>query len=226
MEDILVKWETTLGRDHINCQEAVFKLGSFYFAAKDYDKSFALLRESAEASESLPGLEVAKSSYRNALLIAKRADEFNEVAEKELAAAREKYQPHSTELTSALAKMAMDYLMVGSPQHAETIMRECLKIRQQATPDSWNTVYAKLMLGKSLVDQSKFDEAELYLVDGYSEFRERIDEVPERARMILRKESIEWLIQFGQSTKDDRLKEWEAEKSELQSDPMAPIANK
>lgn len=205
LNDTVEKWESTVGREHYECQQIVYRLGQVYFAAGQLKESVGYLREAADSSKKYPRLAPAQKTYRGVLIAAKYADEFNELAKVELLQAREQHAAESAELASALSTLALDYLKVGGPQHAETIMQESLKIRRQLNPEAWNTAFAELMLGKALMDQGEFEKAEPLLTSGYETLVEKAEEIPVVARAIRMNEAIDWMIDFAELTKDEKL---------------------
>src|SRR5262249_51894038 len=50
---------------------------------------------------------------------------------------------------------------------AETVLRECLAIREKKQPDAWQTFSTRSMLGGALLSLKKFADAEPLLVSGY-----------------------------------------------------------
>jgi hypothetical protein len=56
---------------------------------------------------------------------------------------------------------------------AEQVLSECLKIHEKIHPDEWNTFDVKAMLGRALLRQKKYPEAESELNGGYEGMKQR-----------------------------------------------------
>ncbi len=205
LHDVIDKLKSTVGQDNSDYATNAYNLGQAYFVSGQRKKSLKYLREAAQANTSYPGLAAARQSYRSILILLKNADEFHELAKAELALVREQHAAESAELASALSILALDYLKVGGPQHAETIMQESLKIRRRVNPEAWNTAFAELMLGKALMDQGELEKAEPLLTSGYKTLVEKAQEIPAVARATWMNEAIDWMIDFAELTKDEKL---------------------
>jgi tetratricopeptide (TPR) repeat protein len=57
--------------------------------------------------------------------------------------------------------------LAGEPAEAESLMRECLAIREKTTPDDWRTFEAWSLLGGSLLGPKRYSEAEPLLFQGF-----------------------------------------------------------
>ena len=53
------------------------------------------------------------------------------------------------------------------PADAERVLRECLEIRKNTTPEDWSRFNTESLLGGCLVDQKRFKEAEPILLSSY-----------------------------------------------------------
>ncbi len=74
---------------------------------------------------------------------------------------------------SALAISGSMLLAEKKPADAELKLRESLTIRERIQPDDWETFDTRSLLGQALLDQSKFAEAEPFLLSGYEGLKQR-----------------------------------------------------
>jgi hypothetical protein len=77
-----------------------------------------------------------------------------------------------------MASFGMNLIQQRKWSEAETILRECLAIRQKAQPDDWSTFKTRSQLGGSLLRQKRFSDAEPLIVPGYEGMKAREAKVP------------------------------------------------
>jgi hypothetical protein len=63
----------------------------------------------------------------------------------------------------------------------ETVLRECLRLREKTLPDEWCTFCARSLLGKALVGQKQYADAEPLLLAGYESMDRRRPQIPRTA---------------------------------------------
>ena len=95
---------------------------------------------------------------------------------------------------------------------AEQSLREALQIRQEIyEPENWLIASAKSMLGETLIDQQRYEEAEPLVLEGYEGMRGAL-EVPE----IRPREALERIVKlYEQWDKPDQAAEWRAKLNQL-----------
>jgi hypothetical protein len=89
---------------------------------------------------------------------------------------RRRYPAGSLDLAAQLARLALDYHNANdgfTVRTAERFARESLAIREQKQPDAWSTFNSKALVGITLLCQSRFAEAEPFLVAGYDGLKAR-----------------------------------------------------
>ena len=69
---------------------------------------------------------------------------------------------------------------------AEPLLRECLAIREKATPDDWRRYDAMSLLGGALLGQGRYAEAEPLIVAGYEGMKAREARILPRGQVRLR----------------------------------------
>jgi serine/threonine protein kinase len=79
---------------------------------------------------------------------------------------------------NGLDEIGLNLLRHGQYAEAETVVRECLTIREKSKPDAWTTFYAKSVLGATLLGQQKYDQAEPLLIAGYEGMKARRNQIP------------------------------------------------
>jgi hypothetical protein len=104
---------------------------------------------------------------------------------------------------------------------AETILRECLTIREKAQPDQWSTFTTRSMLGGSLLGQQKFADAEPLILAGYEGMKAREVTIPAQAKHQLREAAERAVRLYEGWGKDGKAAEWRA-KLALAADGAAP----
>jgi hypothetical protein len=61
---------------------------------------------------------------------------------------------------------------------AETLLRECLGLREKSQPDDWRRFHTMSQLGAALACRQEYAEAEPLLIDGYEGLRAREAKIP------------------------------------------------
>jgi tetratricopeptide (TPR) repeat protein len=96
---------------------------------------------------------------------------------------------------------------------AETILRECLAIRQERASDNWITFNTESLLGEALVGQKKFAGAEPRLLKGYEGMKQREATIPKAADTAI-PQALDRLIQlYTETNRPDDVKKWQAERA-------------
>jgi WD40 repeat protein/serine/threonine protein kinase len=128
--------------------------------------------------------------------------------QKKLSEARKTLAKDSPELAYLLAQLGRAFLEQELWVEAESVLRECLTIREKAAPDSWTTFNTLSSLGGALLGQKKFAEAEPLLLKGYQGMKEREETIPLVGKDRL-PETVERLVQLYDATsKQDEALKW------------------
>jgi hypothetical protein len=91
---------------------------------------------------------------------------------------------------------------------AETILRECLTIREKAQPDQWSTFTTRSMLGGSLLGQQKFADAEPLILAGYEGMKAREAKIPPPGRPRVAEGGERVIRLYEEWGKKDKAAEW------------------
>ncbi len=113
-------------------------------------------------------------------------------------------------------------LRAGKHVEAETVFRECLAIRQQMQLEPWETFDTKSLLGKSLLCQKKYAEAESLLLAGYEAKKKAlaVDTPASQGRLI---EELQLLVQLYEATgKKDKADTWRKKLQEAKDAAKQP----
>jgi tetratricopeptide (TPR) repeat protein len=112
------------------------------------------------------------------------------------------------ELAFGLAQLGGCRLQQQKFTEAEPVLRECLAIREKSIPDNWLTPNAKWLLGRALLGQKKYTDAEPFLLAGYEGLKQREAKIPPqfRERPIL---ALRTLVQLYEAwEKPDEAAKW------------------
>ena len=119
----------------------------------------------------------------------------------------------------------------GDFSEAESVVRQCLAIREKYLPDDWRTFAAQNLLGGILMRQKKYAKAEPLLLSGYNGMKQREAKIPFVAKIQL-KRAITGLVELYEATGQlDQAAEWkkkldESEPSHTNNQPVAVPATK
>jgi tetratricopeptide (TPR) repeat protein len=137
-------------------------------------------------------------------------------------AAAKKGGDRSPQAAGTLAEYGL--LLLGRKKwaDAESVLRECLAVREKVIPNEWVTFNARSMLGESLMGQGKYADARPLLVAGYEGLKAREAQVPPDARVRL-SQAADRLIRLAEATGSaDELEKWRAERAKYRLE-LAPL---
>jgi tetratricopeptide (TPR) repeat protein len=198
-EEVLKREEAKLGREHPLTQQTAANLGVNYKDAGRIDKAIPLLEEAYRARGRSPKLRPYGGPLLDAYTKAGRSAEAVKLAHEFLADARKTTPKDSPQLAAAMATVSPALLQVKAYAEAESLLRECLAIREKNDPNGWTTFNSKVQLGAALLGQKKYTEAEAVLVAGYEGMTQREATMPPQAKDRLL-EAIERLVQLYEAT--------------------------
>jgi hypothetical protein len=123
-----------------------------------------------------------------------------------------------------LARLGGCLLLQERALEAESILRECLPIREQKTPDSWTRFDVQSLLGGALLGQKKYADAEPLLLSGYEGMKQREAKLRffERKHMT---DALDRLVRLYDAWgKPDEAAKWRAERAKYPP-TQAPAAS-
>jgi tetratricopeptide (TPR) repeat protein/tRNA A-37 threonylcarbamoyl transferase component Bud32 len=225
-EEALEKLRAVRGADHPETLTAMQNLAFVYQASGQSDKALPLYEESLEKKKAKLGFENVSTQKTLINLVdlyfatgqpARALSLLNDF----LAAERKRLGPDASELSDHLARVGRLLLTRAAFPEAETVLRECLRIREKHIPDHWRAFNVRSMLGESLLGQNKYAEAESLLVRGYEGMKRREAMIPGDARDVL-VEGLERLVKLYDAwDKPEQAAEWRKQ-LEAAKKPAAP----
>jgi serine/threonine protein kinase/tetratricopeptide (TPR) repeat protein len=93
---------------------------------------------------------------------------------------------------------------------AESILGECLKLRQGSSPDHWSTFNTQSLLGGSLLGQRKYAEAEPLLLSGYEGIKARQSKIPPPSKVYLTQAKDRVVELYDAWGQPEKAAEWRA----------------
>jgi serine/threonine protein kinase len=206
--------EETLGRTHPSTLNTVANLGVAYRDAGRLEKAIPLLEEVYHKSEPQAALKVG-DDLQIAYIKAGKTMEAAKLIEERLAAARQRFQPNTPQFSSALALAGKGWLDLKKYSQAESVLRECLALREKLAKDKqvrpWQVAAVRSLLGGALLGQEKYAEAAPLLEAGYEGLKQDEKAIPPQSRFLLA-DALSRLVEVCQATgrKEDAAK-WELE---------------
>ena len=211
-EDLLQRQAATLGKDHPHTQITRANLGVNYKDSGRLAEALPLLEEAYQASRQQPALRWVGLQLLDGYVKAGKTDPTTVLAQELLAEARATLAPTSSQRAGTLTHIAQNLLAVQAWPLAETVLRECLRLREKQAPDGWAVFHTKAQLGQALLGQQKYAEAEPHLRDGYLGLKQRAQTIPPRGRHYL-PETLDKLVQLYEALgKPEEAAKWRQER--------------
>jgi serine/threonine protein kinase/Tfp pilus assembly protein PilF len=222
------------GPDHPETLTTLNNLGAAYYAASKWEQALPLFREAAEGIEKQKFLHPYSVSIL--LNVSSCHEKLQQYAEAETwlqkwrALAKERDGTDSLAYASALATLGKNQLDQKKWTDAESILRECLTIRQKKEPDDWRTFNTQSLLGGALLGQQKYAEAEPLLVQSYRGLRKKTAKnlvhqpqgSPARQRI---EEALQRLVQLYDGwNKSEEATQWRKELQALRAPTRKPTS--
>ena len=124
-------------------------------------------------------------------------------------------------MDSTLFHYGLLLLELDKPMEAEVLFRDCLRIRKSSMANSWSTFNARAMIGRALLAQGDYANAEAELLAGFQGMKQREDSMP-KPGIIRVVEVLDALIElYTAIEKPDEVKKWQAERADF-SDAAPP----
>jgi serine/threonine protein kinase len=181
-EQRLERLKDNPGSDHRVTLNFMNELACEYFDGGQQPKGIALFLQTLEKRKTSLGADHA-DTHQSALNLADAYGKLGDLKAAErvlreslaIRQARAKEGAAlSTEYTAYfLSSLGLNLLMQQEYEDAEPFLQECLAIRAEKIPDTWQRFHAMSMLGGALLGQKKYPEAEPLLLESYGEMKQR-----------------------------------------------------
>jgi hypothetical protein len=130
-----------------------------------------------------------------------------------LAHVRDKDGATSPAYAGELVALGQNLLQQKKWADAESVLRECLAIREMALTVAWKSFNTQSLLGGALLGQKKYADAEPLLLKGYGGMKAREKTIPSEGRTRI-PEALDRLIEFYTATdRPDEAKKWRVERA-------------
>ncbi|MEY3459828.1 MAG: hypothetical protein RL215_2985 [Planctomycetota bacterium] len=225
-EETYAVMKELLGAEHLSTLTSMNNLGAVYIRAESCEKAIPLFAESLALRRRQLGPDHPETltTLRNlgiAYCKTGAGESAAETLEEFVALQRKQFPEADPGFAALLEKNATDLLSCRQYVAAETMLRECLAIRESAMPDQWPTFHCCSLLGGALLGQDRHAEAEPLLLRGYDGLQTRASTIPPAATSRL-PESLDRLIEFYRSTgRDEERAKYEATRATLNPQPTA-----
>ena len=213
IEQALKKKKATLGLDHPSTANSMHDLGLVYRDSGRYLDAIAMLEQATKKLEVLCGTEHSDTLYSmgNLAETYEKAGELDQ-ADLVLRDIITRTGKENVRLSEHLADRRMHLgqrlLKQEKFPEAESLLRDCLTIRELKQPDDWKTFNTKSMLGASLSGQKNYAAAEPLLLAGYEGMKKREFTIPAEGKFRLT-EGLERLVQLYDAwNQKDKANEW------------------
>jgi len=172
-----------LGEQHSTSLQSMNNLASVYLSRGRLAEAEPLFAKTLSHSREVFGPShprTATTAFNLALVFyeMKRFDEAEPLFRDALASCRANYGPDHTETVRVMNRLTEMYRQTKRYADAEPLLREQLKFRETRKLDDWRTANLKATLGASLLEQSKHDEAEPLLLQGYEGLTRHEQQIP------------------------------------------------
>jgi predicted Ser/Thr protein kinase len=194
--------------------QAAFLLAVNYRDANRLDDAIALFDEwlprgQTVLTEEHPvrqfGVREGAATYQRA----RKHDRAEPLLRQRLDFLRSKTGSNAPFTTGAKADLASSLLAQEKYAEAETLLRDCLRIRERAQAGLWTTFSNRSMLGAALLGQKKYAEARPLLVGGYQGLEQVQAKIPPQVRAVCLEEALQRVVQLYQATgKENEAARW------------------
>jgi eukaryotic-like serine/threonine-protein kinase len=212
-EEALGRQRATLGSDHADTLISMGNLATAYRAAGRLTDALPLQQETLNRTkatlgpdhyDTLRAMSNLASTYRAAGRLAESLPLLEETLKRRTAT----LGTDNPDTLLSMNTLARAYV-VDQPDRAELLAREVLAIREKRSPDDWLTFDTRCLLGRSLLNQKKYSEAEPLLLQGYEGLKARERNIPAYARKVVAEAGtsiIELFEGWGKKEKADAWK--------------------
>jgi tetratricopeptide (TPR) repeat protein len=222
-EQTLAIQRKKLGELHPVTLTTLANLGTNYAYAGRMAEAIPLLEQAHRDGREHASLGWVGDSLLTVYIRAGKSAEGSALVRENVEAARKALPADSPPLAGALARNGLALLQLKAWPDAESVLRECLAIREKEEADAWTAFNTKSMLGGALLGLKKYAEAEPLLLAGYEGMKEREAQIPPQGKIRVT-ESLERVVQLYDAwDKKDKADGWrkKLEEAKLAGKPPA-----
>jgi tetratricopeptide (TPR) repeat protein len=179
LERALAIRKTALGENHPDTIDALAHLGLLHVKKGRVDRGLPLLESAYRGGSDFPEFRWVGRQLAKTYADTGRREEAVQVVHEQFETACAQLNENAPQLSNEMTNAGLQLLEIQAWPEAEAMMRNCLRVRQQQTPDSWRAFDARSMLGEALFHQQEYPEAELLLVEGYDGLNQRAESIPQ-----------------------------------------------
>jgi tetratricopeptide (TPR) repeat protein len=175
--------ESKLGPDHPDTLISRTQFASALYSAGRYGDAIRLHQAALKVRESKlgaghPDTFTSRTGLAAAYEALGRWPEAEALRRENVALRRAAKRPDKLLLAGDLVELSRVLVRQAMGSQAEPLLRECVAIRDKAIPDDWRRFFAMSLLGRALLDQARYVEAEPLLVAGYEGLKARESRLP------------------------------------------------
>jgi eukaryotic-like serine/threonine-protein kinase len=209
------------GPDHIETRMGLANLGTNYMDLGNYEKASVLLEDVYAWARKQPAnvqsrfawlADALADTYERAGKLEKAEPFEREVLERD----RSRFGADDPRLAPKMAALSNSLLRQHKYAVAETLLRECLTLCEKNQADHWTTFQAKALLGKTLLGQKKYAEAEPHLLKGYEGMKQREAAMSAEVRVRSLTNAAQYLVELYDAwDRPDQAASWRTKLEEL-----------
>ncbi|HKI20544.1 MAG TPA: serine/threonine-protein kinase, partial [Isosphaeraceae bacterium] len=213
-ERVLKRTAAKLGPDHPHTLTTQANLGINYRDAGRPADGARLMEEALRRARNHPDVRAdmawVTSELAMTYLAAGQLDKAESILRESAEQVRKQFGAEDPRRADAIDDLAFGLLKRQNWVEAESLLRECLAIREKGQPDDWRTFNTRSRLGASLFAQKRFAEAEKPIVSGYQGMKltEARSPAAGKARM---SEAARWVVELYEAWgQKEKAAEWRA----------------
>jgi hypothetical protein len=215
LEEVLKRIKAKQGADHPHTLVTILNLAKAYKAAAKLDLALPLFREAALGTEKRHFTNEYADHIVGHLIAChedlKQLDHAEVWRRKWLAVVKARAGSDSPAYADKMAGLGRNLLNQQKWPEAETILRDCLALREKNQPAAWTTFETRSLLGGALLGQKKYAAAEPLLLAGYEGMKQRQRNIPPQRKIQL-VYSLQRLVQlYDALEKKDETAKWRKE---------------
>jgi tetratricopeptide (TPR) repeat protein len=221
------KQNAKLGPDHPDTLLSMNNLACAYLDAGRLAEAIALheqtlKRAKAKLGPDHPHTLISENNLAIAYHEVGKLDQADRLWRDLLERQRKNSGPKSADTAAALAWLGDNLLKQQRYAEAESLLRECLAIREQKLPDDWRCFNARSLLGGALLGRQQYAAADQLLLQGYEGMKQREAQIdPQNKRRLV--EAIERLVQFYEATEQpEKASAWRKKLPPANAPPRKP----